>query len=174
MARRGFVTRRGVARRETLWVGITETRTTLVAANTAALILSLNAAALALRPFTITRTIWRWSTRSDQTAASENWATAVGAAVVSDQASAIGVTAVPTPFTDLPSDLWFAHSLHDGRFLFISGIGVDRAELTHSLVDSRAQRKVEDGEDVIFSMENDSLGAGTVSYLAGRMLVKLH
>jgi len=38
--------------------------------------------------------------RSDQFVATEGYEIAIGMAVVSDQALAIGVTAVPTPFTD--------------------------------------------------------------------------
>ncbi len=56
MARKsGFVRRGGRMVRETIWFGQTETQTVLAAANTAAILTSLNAAALALRPFTIIR-----------------------------------------------------------------------------------------------------------------------
>ncbi len=172
------VTRGGRQVRETLWFGMAETRTTLTSANSATLILSLNAAALALRPFTIVRSLMHYSARSDQSAAAENWATALGGAVVSDQAVAIGVTAVPTPFTDLGSDLWFLHHIIDGQFLFISGVGVEPNAVSPpggTLIESKAMRKVESGQDLIFVIENDGLQAtGTASYVSGRVLVKLH
>ncbi len=95
MARRGRVFRSGRQVRETLWVGITESVTTLASANSAFLINSGNAALLALRPFTIVRTLGYFATRSDQTGASENYDAALGISVVSDQALAIGITAVP-------------------------------------------------------------------------------
>ena len=44
---------------------------------------------------------------SDQSAATELFIGNLGLAVVSDQATAVGVTAVPTPATDRGSDLWF-------------------------------------------------------------------
>ncbi len=163
--------------RETLWVGLTETRTSLAAANTAAFILSLNAAALALRPFTVTRSLLHWSVRSDQSAASENYATALGLSVVSDQASAIGITAIPTPFTDIGSDLFFLHDILDGHFLFISGVGVEgnsNSPVGGVTVQSKAMRRVEEGSDIAIVIENDGLSSGTQVYVTGRMLVKLH
>jgi hypothetical protein len=62
---------------------------------------SLNAAALALRPFTIVRSRFTYGVISDQAASLEDQVGAVGIAVVSDQAVAVGATAVPTPITDL-------------------------------------------------------------------------
>ncbi len=178
MARKsGYVRRGGVMRRETSWLAIAEGRDTNAAANSATLSASLNAAALAMRPFTITRTILRWSVRSDQTGALENFGGAIGMAVVSDQSVAIGVTAVPTPFTDLGSDLWFLHGILDGRFQFVSGVGIQAGtgSLEGAVIDSRAQRKVNDDQDVILCTEEDSLTAvGSVIYSAGRMLIKLH
>ncbi len=168
---------RGVRRqvRETLWVFLSETNTTLAAANTAALILSASAAMLALRPFTIVRTRGTWAVRSDQTGASENFDAALGMCVVSDQASAIGVTAVPTPFTDLGSDLWFLHQMMFNRFEFISGVGVEPLSNWIGNYDSKAMRKVEQGQDIAVVLENSSIvGGGSNVTHAGRMLIKLH
>ncbi len=101
-------------RRESVWIGISENLDTLSAANVAILSATLNATALALRPFTVVRTrIWMHAL-SDQTGAPEDYQVALGAAVVSEQASAIGVTAVPTPFTDVASDLWFYYEVIAG------------------------------------------------------------
>ena len=158
-----------------MWVGISESRTTLASANTAVLIAVGNAALLALRPFTIVRTRLFFGVSSDQAAASQNWDVALGAAIVSDQASAIGITAVPTPFTDLGSDLFFLHEIQANRFVFVSGVGFDPngAPLGRP-VDSKAMRKVNDDQDVAFVLENSSLSNGTTVYVAGRMLIKLH
>jgi len=176
MARKsGFVYRRGGRTRETRWLSLPETRTTDAAANAATLILSLTAAELALLPFTIVRTVFFHCIRSDQTGASENFAGAVGAAVVSTEASAAGIASVPTPFSQLGSDLWFVHSILAGRFMFISGVGVEANSMhTRRDVDSRAARKVEEGQDVVFVTEADGASAGIVQYVAGRLLVKLH
>ena len=178
MARRtrGLV-RGGKSVRETLWFGVSEGRATLGAASTAVLTNSLNAAALALRPFTIIRTIMHVSLKSDQTGAIENYDAAIGACVVSDQASAIGVTAVPTPFTDLGSDLFFFHQIIDGSFLFLDATGASQSNVQPAggmTFESRAMRKVELGQDLIFVMETSTVSSGAIMYSAGRVLIKLH
>ena len=163
--------------RETRWLALPETRTVLASANSQAIILSLTTAEKALRPFTITRTIIHRSITSDQQGAGEVYAAACGIAVVSDQASSIGVTAVPTPFDNLDSDLWLFHDILDGEFVFVSGVGIQEGATSprggHT-VESKAMRKVEDGQDVVVVIENDGLSAGSVNYVAGRMLIKLH
>ncbi len=178
MARRSptgrFPALRQGRRRESLWIGIQEGLGTYSAANVVILLNSLNAAALALRPFTIVRTRMWMVAQSDQTGAAEDWQVALGAAVVSDQASAIGVTAVPTPFTDLSSDLWFLYEVLAGEFTFVSGVGFETASGRAKDVDSKAMRKVEDGEDVIFVGEASSLSAGVKMTQGGRFLVKFH
>jgi len=159
--------------RETLWLAIGESITTLAAANTAAMVNALNAAALALTPFTIIRTYIEWSMMSDQLAAVEDQQVGLGEAVVSVQASAIGVTAVPTPFTDLGSDLFFLHQIMTSRFVFASADGIAPTPV-HRTVDSKAMRKVEDQQDVVLTLENSSVATGSRNLTAGRLLVKLH
>ncbi len=41
-------------------------------------------------------------------------------------------------------------------------------------LDSKAMRKVEDGQDMAFTLENSSLSAGSTTAIVGRVLVKLH
>ena len=161
---------RTTVRRKSLWLFITTTNTSLSSANASALIVSLNAAALALRPFTIVRTIGELLVVSDQLAAAETFRAAMGFAVVSDQASAIGVTAVPTPITDAGSDLWFTFAASWGRFFFLSA---SAASVSQNAVpfDSRAMRKVEDGQDVVAVIENE-FAAGTTVGMSARMLIK--
>ena len=95
-------------------------------------------------------------------------------AVVSDQVAAVGVTAVPTPFTDLGSDLWFLHAMLTNHFTFVFGVGVFVDNFSQMQIDSKAMRKVNDDQDVILVLENDSLSDGSTTYSAGRMLLKLH
>jgi len=176
MARRTFV-RGGRQVRETLWLELEPTRTTMAAASTAVVILSMTATELALRPFTVVRTIVHASLQSDQTGATENFDAAIGFAVVSDQASAIGVTAVPTPMTDLDSDLWFFHQILDGAFKFVSGVGVDPQGVVPSgggNYESRAMRKVNGDQEVTVVTEASAISSGCQLYAAGRMLIKLH
>ena len=159
--------------RETLWIGGTPIRATSGAANTAVLLASFNAAALALRPFTIIRMRGTISCFSDQVAASENMEIAYGAAVVSDQAVAIGVTAVPTPFTDSDSDLWFMYETILTRFILLSSVGFDHM-LPERIVDSKGMRKVEQGQDLVLVQESGSGSSGVILNSYIRTLVKLH
>ena len=173
MARKsGFVRRNGVMRRETMWLGATFTVNTLASTNAVALTASLDTAELALRPFTVVRVRGGMHVRSDQTGASEAFGVQMGLCVVSDQAVAIGVTAVPTPDTDQASDAWFVYEQYLSRFEFISGVGVDTDSGRYVPYDSKAMRKVEDGFDVIQVIECPSTSAQVSD--AFRMLIKLH
>jgi len=169
-----FATRRQGPRRETIWIAITEGIDTLTVANSAVLAAVASAAVLAFRPFTIMRTRLFWSVGSDQAVATEDYQVALGAAVVSDQAVAIGVTAVPTPFTDLSSDLWFLHEITTGRILVDTNVGFEGNGVMGREIDSKGMRKVEEGNQPIFTLENSSIAAGSRSLFAGRMLLKLH
>ena len=60
-------------------------------------------------PATVIRLVGQLTVTSDQQAVGENPFGAVGLCVVSDQAVAIGATAIPTSYTDPESDLWFFH-----------------------------------------------------------------
>ncbi len=172
MARKsGFVRRNNVMRRDTAWFFVTPV-VTAIAGSTAVLISTFNAAALALRPFTIVRTRLGGWYGSDQDAATEEYGAAYGSCIVSDQASAIGVTAIPTPITDLGSDAWFLHMIWGGRFEFNDATGFGDVGQVIS-VDSKAMRKVDIGFDLV-SVAEASLGTGSRINLGGRMLVKLH
>jgi len=171
--RSGLVYRGGGSRRQTQWISITGTSTQLANPSTAVFILSLNATALGFRPFTVVRARGTMHLRSDQEAASEQQGVALGFCVISDQASAIGVTAIPTPVTDQFSDLWFVY-----ESLFAShGAGtVDSQRGTWKDYDSKAMRKVEEGQDVAIVVESELTGltSGVVVRQTGRMLIKLH
>ncbi len=171
-ARRSFV-RQGRQRRETLWVGGTTVRTTIATASTAVIQTSLNAAALALRPFTIIRVRGVMRLETDQLANSEFQDAKWGMAVVSDQAVLIGVTAVPTPDTDNTSDLWFAYEAMLNDFKVSSAIGL-LVVGSERIIDSKAMRKVEDGQDLVSVIETGPASNGVVVTTFNRVLIKLH
>ena len=106
--RSGLVLRGGRQRRESLWTDLAPAALTMSASG-GTISHTPNAALLALRPFTVVRSRGAMYLRSDQSAAVEFQTAAWGGCVVSDEALAIGVTAVPTPVTELASDLWFIH-----------------------------------------------------------------
>jgi len=164
-------------RRETIWIGGVTVRTIVAAASTAVLQTSLNATALSLRPFTIVRTRGLLRLESDQSTASEFQDAAYGKAVVSDQAVLAGAPAIPTPTTDDASDLWF---VYERMLLDITlgggglGTGNPRPNGMERIIDSRAMRKVEDGQDIVGVVETGVLSDGVVITSFVRTLVKLH
>ena len=171
----GFIMRAGGRKRETIWFGGAPF-SAAVATTGVNLVTSLNAAALAMRPFTVIRTrgVLRFS--SDQEAATESYGGSFGRAVVSDQASAIGVTAVPTPTTDSASDLWYVYEFAIGRFAFGSAASFTDVGQVR-IIDSKAMRKVEDGQDLVGVIEGPGAAiTATGNLIAGfvRTLVKLH
>ena len=168
--RSGLVLRGGSNRRETIWVGGSFVDTTIGAPSTAVLLTSLNAAALALRPFTVIRTRGIASIRSDQSAAVESQLAAWGKCVVSEQAVAIGVTAVPTPATDNAFDLWFGYEILQN----LGDIAAGPQDIVTRYVDSRAMRKVQEGEDLITVIETTAISSGCTITTFDRILLKLH
>ena len=159
--------------RKTFWLAGVYVETTLSAASTAAIQSSLNAAALAFRPFTIVRSRGFFHVRSDQISASEDQSVAYGNIVVSDQSVAIGVTAVPTPVTDDQSS-WHVFESMASRFSFVSGVGFDSQGGVLTRFDSKAMRKVEEGQDLIEVVETTGVSDGATVITYSRVLIKLH
>ena len=171
--RSGFVLRGGREVRETLWNDVTSTATIISGPQGVALLNVTGALLLGLRPFTVVRVRGVIHMESDQTAGAENQAAALGYAVVSDQASAIGITAVPTPITDIASDAWFVY-----QTMFGSNNATFNNDGSNPMIqfDSKAMRKVEDGSQVNIMLETDvaALTAGVFVRHVARLLIKLH
>jgi len=169
--RRDFV--RGAAaisnRRQTTWFQYSPAIATMTAPG-GTLFFSLNAAALALRPFTVVRSHFHIGLRSDQAAAIEEQIAGVGLAVVSDEAVAVGVTAVPTPITEMGSDLWFVHQL---IYASESRVVDKTREGQYISIDSKAMRKVGVGQDIVLVVEMSAASTGgMVITVGGRQLIK--
>jgi len=171
----GVFLRGGVARRETQWLDIEPVRSGIVAGG-ALLMNSLSTVEKALRPFTVVRSRGQFAVKSDQVAASEPYGFGYGICIVSDQASAIGITAVPTPMTDQESDLWFVYEYLAQEFVFVTGAGFDSQGAAMREYDSKAMRKVEDGQDLVIVGEvpSSATSEGVVITNSGRVLIKLH
>ena len=170
----GFILRDGKQRRETVWIGSTETSTAIAGGGVATLLLVLNAAALALRPFTVVRSRGIAHFATDQTTATESQSLAFGDCVVSDQASAIGVTAVPTPVTDDGSDLWLLYERMRGNILVATNVSIAAPGGLFMKFDSKAMRKVDIGQDLITVVESAASTSGMTFQHYVRTLVKLH
>jgi len=123
---------------------------------------------------TIVRTRGRLWVKSDQIASTEEPFGAIGLAVVTDQAFAIGVTAVPTPITDASSDNWFLWEPWQASMVAATQVGFSGDSWTGYELDSKAMRKVDDGDTVVVVLENTSGAHGCEFIVTFRMLVKLH
>jgi len=167
------IVRGGRLRRETRWLGAIPVLTGLSAASTAVLSHVLTTEEKALLPFTVVRTRGIFHIFSDQLAASEQYVASLGMAVVSDQAVSIGVTAVPTPATDRNSDMFFVYETLMGALRFSTAAGFrDIGQLMQ--FDSKAMRKVEEGQDIAITQETEAISSGANVTVGFRMLVKLH
>ena len=157
-----------------IWIGAGVGDVTIVASANA-IVSSLSAGALLLRPFTILRTRMLINYESDQAAVSERGFGSLGRIVVSSQAVAAGATAIPDPGTisgDPDAD-WFVHQPCMFSFLFLDSSGfTDMGSLPY-VIDSKAMRKVGPNQDVV-TMFSEEGAKGAVLTTQGRMLVQLH
>ena len=161
------------SKRQSTWLEL-QPAITVHAATTGTILFSLTTAELALRPFTIVRTRLQVGIISDQAAASEDQVAGLGIAVVSEQAQAVGVTAVPLLIDDMESDLWLMHQLVYNTFLFADGTGFQDGGLQQYAIDSKAMRKVDIGQDVIVVAQRGGAGSGLNLFVGGRILIKVN
>ena len=124
-------------------------------------------------PATIIRTRGTLWVMPDQETTDEDAFGAFGMAVVTDEAAAIGVTAVPAPSSVSDSDQWFLWLPWFTNLRFQSGVGVEPNIAQRFDFDSKAMRKVHDGSTAIVVIENDT-SVGLDFALLFRMLIKLH
>ncbi len=164
-------TRHERSSRQPLWLGA-DLAPTVIASGGKTLLTSLNAAALALRPFTIIRTRLLLHLDTDQGAASESPNGAYARMVVNDQAVGIGSTAIPGPLTNADAP-WFVYEGMISNFVFASAVGADSHAGFWVTIDSKAMRKVGNNEDLVSVVELNPTFGGIINVI-GRTLVKLH
>ena len=95
--------------------------------------------------------------------------------IVSERAQAVGITALPDPVIEANADFWF---------LFVpwaTSMTIETvAEQSHDnhpyqmVFDSKAQRKVEEGEVFVGIMANASAAQAIEFQIQVRVLIKLH
>ncbi len=163
---------RGKSDRLMVWILVAATDAA-VGASSSVLLATLNAAALALRPFTLVRTRLLVSWLSDQTAATEEPTGAIGEIVVSQAAAAAGVGSIPTPVTEGDGDFWVWQALQD-HFIFGTAVGFRAQQARQYIIDSKSMRKVGVDEDMALVVENDHVAHGAIVGVKGRILIKLH
>ncbi len=171
MARRTRVPARQHTERGKVWFTFAPVRTS-IAANSVALLFVLNAAALALRPFTIIRSHFSVLWLSDQVAAIEDPFGAVGGIVVTDSATAAGAASIPDAVTDMNAG-WFFHQILMTQLTFLDATGFTSNAGRLYEIDSKAMRKVGTDDDVGIMGVNSNTADGASIVIGGRMLVKL-
>ena len=143
-----------------------------VAANSKVLIASIGSSALAgISPATIVRTRGMLSVASDQSAAPEAQIGGFGVGFVNEVARALGVTALPGPVNEALWDGWFVHQFFQQRFEELSQVGFDTTGAIQYVIDSKAMRKFESDEGLVFMVENNATTGFQVA-LQLRLLVK--
>ena len=179
---RGSFRGRSGPRRETQWGGSTagQTGRTALAAATAALFSRFSAAQFDVigSPLTTVRNHGQLSVESDQSVAGETVQGAIGLAIVSEPAAAAGIGSIPTPITESDWDGWlmwmpFSHTM---QFVQQDATGVQIVQPSNSIFnyDSKAMRKIQDQESLVFVIENENATAGLLFTWYSRTLFKLH
>ena len=171
MARQTRRDARVAPRRMMEWLSVAVGSSALAGSSTI-LLASLNATALAARPFTVIRSRLWLHVESDQIVAGEIARGAFGAIVVSDNAVAAGTGSIPQPALDTDAP-WFVYEPWINSFVFGDGTGFVEPAGTNIVVDSKAMRKVGSNEDIALQIQ-EVQGVGAIVAVQGRMLVKLH
>ncbi len=125
-------------------------------------------------PATIIRTRGSVWVGVDQQAANEEPFGALGFTIASDAAAAVGIGSLETPITEESSDNWFVWLPWLASIEAGDGTGFTPGYMERYDFDSKAMRKVDDGDTAVVVMENASAADGCVYIIKFRMLVKLH
>ncbi len=152
-----------------LWLGGAIGLTTI--APGPVLVSTLNAAALALRPFTILRTRVLLYVESDQSAASERNQGVYSKTVVSEAAAAAGIGSIPTPITE-PDASYFVYQPFAFNFDLGDATGFIVTVQEYE-IDSKAMRKVGNDDQLVGIVELQTSN-GAIIAIQGRTLIQLH
>jgi len=162
---------RSGSRRKTEWIaGVSPWQTR--ASSSLSNVVDFSQADLAgLVPFTIIRTVGVAAIAFDEDfILDQDIFAAWGACVVRETARNVGGGALPNPLLAIGDDMWFWHQsvceFIESSFTGRSGLAVP--------IDSRAQRKVEDGDAIVFSLAVDVTSDAVEQALQVRVLCKLH
>ena len=167
--------RTGAPRRQTEWLGLSfATGFSTIPAGSKLQVATMDADEITKLPFTVTRTIGLLTVKSDQNVGLELTMGALGFCVVSERAQTVGITALPDPVTEVAADFWFLYQPWSCVSEFDAGGDLGTLGVNRYAFDSRAQRKVEEGETIIGVIANSSSVHGANFFLSFRMLIKLH
>ena len=108
------------------------------------------------------------------TAAGDGFVGAVGIGITTNDATAIGATAVPGPITEMDWDGWLWHQFFDTRENVASGAAVDGISSLQYAIDSKAMRKLDENMAIFAMIERTEVGTASMSVLLdSRMLLFL-
>jgi len=161
----------GVKKRVTQWTS-TAPETAFIGLAAATAVIDSTFVTDVNNPETIIRIRGLLTIVTDQTASSESPFGAFGVAVVSNQAVAIGVTAVPTPYADAESDFWMYHQFFAAPMNVATAIGIGSLDQQY-ILDGKAMRKITPDQTLILVMENGHAGEGLQYRLDLRILTKV-
>ncbi len=113
---------------------------------------------------TVRRVIVDLSHSSDQVSATENYQGAMGLCVVSDAAVTAGAASIPGPLTDLDDDLWLMWFGFQGGVTVGATAGDVTAIQANVHQESRAMRRVQEGQQVAVMFEADAGGGIFLHY----------
>ena len=116
---------------------------------------------------TIERVRAMLSVITDAPSADEAWSGAFGMIIVSDDAEAIGITALPGPITDADAP-WFVYV----PFTNIGTSATFDIESSQVEIDSKARRIVNTSQVIVAVLEN-ATSLGFSAMVAGRMLSRI-
>ncbi len=157
-------------RRKTFWIGSADSTDFFTLAAGAAVLDQSITWTDELGPSTIVRTRGELWVGTDQIAASESPFGALGMSVVRSAAAAAGVGSVPTPITEESDDSFFVWQAFASSLLFGDATGF-RPYFERYSFDSKAMRKVSQGDTIAITLENASV-YGLRYILKFRMLIK--
>jgi len=92
---------------------------------------------------------------------------------VSTNAANAGVASIPGPMAVAEWDGWFIYEMFGQTMQLGSGVGFEPRFGVERVIDSRAQRKIEDNMSVAVVFENGTNGLGTEVLVNLRLLFKL-
>ena len=166
---RSVVTR--APRRKTVWIGTATASAVTVGAGASVVHSSFVPSALSMLAPTVVRVRGDLLVHPVAFGVDANWSGAYGLCLVSDEALAIGETAIPRAFDDDDWSGWLVHGYFTGHLEFQSST----SELVMpqvQVIDSKSMRKVGVNESLVWMFENNSSVSVRAS-LQARVLVKL-
>ena len=168
---RGRVLRRSAAapRRQTQWIALTVNWTNFSASTFVNMGQFAQAQLVNLVPFTIVRTVGICCVSIDPNPIlNQDFSMAFGGCVAREQSG----NQLPAPFANADSDAWFWHQF--AAMEYETDTGGDNVISMQIPVDSKAQRKVSDGDKISFLAQGGSAADGFEAALYLRILLKLH